>query len=244
MTLLVTENNSPIATESGYALSIDEMTSNDDIQAFDFSIDVMQAILWEYNDATSLQAILQSKQDWYDINHRDFWQNWYRDVFDLRTANQFGLSVWSIILGLPLYVNTPPVTRKAFGFAGSGGYNFDRGNFVDKNGSSVLLPVATQRRALQLRYLQLTGSGTVPETNRALKYIFGDLGKACLIDHHNMTQQYVFFFPLTADLTYLFDNYDILPRPAGVLSTYTDGTKPHFGFGPYGLNFDRGNFGA
>lgn len=244
MTILIASDGSVLATGDGTEIAVSMATSNDDTQMFDFSVDLLRAILWQYNDATSLQSLLHSKSDWYRDNQKEFWENWLYNVFDLRTANQFGLAVWGIILGLHLYVNLPPVEKSNFGFSGSGGSNFDNSNFSNSNGTSVLLSVDTQRRALQLRYAQLTGSGTVPEINRALKYIFGDLGRAYLIDYGNMTQQYIFMFPLTADLTYLFNNYDILPRPAGVRTTYVNGNTKYFGFNSPHLNFNQGNFGA
>jgi hypothetical protein len=215
------------------------------IQEFDFDVDLLRAILWQYDRSVNLQALLQEKKAWYDANQTAFWEDWRRDVFDLRTANQFGLVVWSIILGFPLYVNTaPPVDQDPWGFEGSGAVNFDNGNFVDPNGSSVMLPIATQRRALQLRYFQLTSSGTVPEVNRMLKYVFGDLGSAFLLDYRNMSQAYVFNFPVTWDLAYLFNHYDVLPRPAGVRSGYIDATLTYFGFNSFNYNFDNGGFGA
>ena len=59
-----------------------------------------------------------------------------------------------------------------------------------------------------------------------------------------MTQMYVFNFPVTWDLAYLFNNYDILPRPAGVSSSVLDATLVYFGFNDFNDNFDNGNFGA
>lgn len=214
------------------------------IQEFDYSVNLLQAILWEYNNAVNLQALLQAKHTWYLDNQSDFWESWYTDVFNLATANQFGLVVWGIILGLPLYVNTaPPVDVPTFGFDGSisGFVNFDNGILIDQSGSTEMLPIATQRIALQMRYFQITGSGTVPETNRMLKYVFNGYGKAWIRDNHDMTQTYVFDFPLTWDLQYLFSNYDILPRPAGVASLYEDATLVYFGFnGSGGVNFNNG----
>lgn len=216
------------------------------IQQFDFSVNLLRALLWEYNEATNLQAILESKSEWYDENQTQFWDNWLTDVFDLRTANQFGLVVWGIILGIKLYVNKPPTPDvPAFGFGpGAGHVNFGNGNFSNQNGSSYVLPVETQRIALQLRYAQLTSSGTVPEINRLLKRVFGDLGEAWLIDYGNMRQRYIFDFAIPFDLIYLFTNYDILPRPAGVASDFYDNTNSYFGFGPNHVNFNHGNFGA
>ena len=77
------------------------------IQLFDFSVDLLRAILWQYNDATRLQSLLQQKQDWYNEQQTEFWSSWYRDVFNLDTANDFGLAVWSIILEVPLTIGVP-----------------------------------------------------------------------------------------------------------------------------------------
>ncbi|WP_059215173.1 DUF2612 domain-containing protein [Escherichia albertii] len=76
------------------------------IQEFQFSVDLLRAILWQYNVAENLQGILERKKDWYVINHEQFWSDWYRDVFNMDTANSFGLSVWAIILGIPLVVTS------------------------------------------------------------------------------------------------------------------------------------------
>ena len=235
-----------LTTESGVGIEVSQATSNADIQLFDFSINLLQAILWQYNDAVNLQAILAQKNSWYVANQQDFWNEWVQNVFNLATADQFGLTVWSVILGLPLYVNAPyNPGAPTWGYGGpNGDVNFDNGNFNDNSGSSFFLPVNTQRIALQLRYFQLVSSGTVPEINRALAYVFANYGNVYVHDNHDMTQMYVFNFPVTWDLAYLFNNYDILPRPAGVSSSVLDATLVYFGFNDFNDNFDNGNFGA
>lgn len=244
----ITDNQGNIiTTEGGLALGQSFANSNGDVELFDFSVDLMRAILWEYNKAGNLQALLTAKQAWYDENQEGFWLNWLVDVFDLRTANEFGLKVWSIILGLDLFVNSPPdsMSKPTIGFDSSFYKNFDRGNFSNFSGSGTNnLSLEIKRLALQLRYFQLVSSGTVPETNRMLAYLFASYGQVYLLDGLNMTQTYVFRFAIPSALAYLLDNFDILPRPAAVGSRYIDATKHYFGFADYGLNFDRGNFGA
>ena len=83
---------------------------------------------------------------------------------------------------------------------------------------------------LQFRYFQLCSSGTVPEINRFLAYLFGGPNKAWLIDQQNMSQTYIFNFPVSWELAYVFNNLDILPRPAGVGSAWLDATLEYFGF--------------
>lgn len=216
--------------------------SNDQIQLFDFSVNLLQALLWQYNEASNLQGLLQAKSAWYNTNQTQFWTDWHTNIFNLETANQFGLYVWSIILGLPIYVNQSAPTGPVFGFDNATGFNFDNGIFGGS--SSYVMPLAIQRIALQLRYFQLTSSGTVPEINRMLKFVFGGFGQAWLNDNHDMTQTYIFNFPVTYDLRFLFSNFDILPRPAGVSSTWVDATLVYFGFAPNDYNFDNGIFGG
>lgn len=216
-----------------------------DIEQFDFSVDLLKAILWQYTNADNLIALLEQKSAWYDANQTSFWQNWISDVFDLRTANDFGLSVWSIILNQPIFVlNGPPSPSKATWGFGSYRKNFNRGNFTYAHGNTYRLPTQIARILLQLRYFQLISSGTVPETNRMLKYVFSNYGSVYLLDGLNMTQEYVFNFPISSDLSLMLNNFDVLPRPAGVKSTYLSGAIARWGFGVYHINYNRGNFGA
>lgn len=246
MPIITTDDGIIITTDSGIPIATDSPPDTGQIEIFDFSVDVLRALLWEYNNAERLQSLMRSKQSWYDTNQTQFWEDWINNIFNLRTANEFGLAVWSIILGLPLFINSPPDPDKpTFGFGGTNGaVNFDNGNFTDNNGTVYNLPLETKRIALQLRYFQLVSSGTVPETNRMLAYLFGPTGRAYLLDYGTMNQAYVFLFAVPWDLAYIFNNLDILPRPSGVGSTWIDGTLSYFGFGPYGLNFDNGILAA
>lgn len=212
------------------------------IQEFDYSVDLMKSLLWQYQGAVRLQELIEEKQDWYDINQTAFWTDWQRDVFDLQTANYFGLSVWAIILGQPIiFPNVANPNKENWGF-GSFHVNFNRGNFASTTGFTYVLSPETARILLKLRYFQLVSSGTVPETNRMLKFVFADYGDAYLIDGHDMTQLYIFTFALPSDLKFLFDNYDVLPRPAGVGSSYRVVVEESWGFGEFHENFDHGNF--
>ena len=184
---------------------------------FDFSVDVMRAILWQYNDAAKLQSILEAKQAWYNLNFRDFWADWYTNVFNLQTCNDFGLTVWAIILDMPIVVQIEPATpsRPTWGYE-EFHRNFDRGNFFDGKGGAQVLTPADARIALRMRYFQLTGRGTVPEINRLLKSLFGDRGLSYVEDNNDMTISYKFGFYPTAQLLLTIVNNDLLPRPSGV----------------------------
>ncbi len=99
------------------------------IEQFDYDVDLLQAILWQYDQAVHLLSLVDQKQAWYDINQTQFWQDWFNYVFWLANPDMttnpdkqdialFGLAVWSIILNVPLFVplETESSTKPIWGF--------------------------------------------------------------------------------------------------------------------------------
>lgn len=216
------------------------------IQEFDFSVNLLRALLWRHDQATNLTSILQQKSDWYEINHTEFWNDWVTNVFDVRTANEFGLTVWAAILGVPLSLIAPANTGPQFGFGpnGNGRQNFDNGNFgVSQAG--VGLSLEQKRILIQLTYYKLISRCTVPEINAAMARILGDYGSVYVLDGNNMQYTtYVFGFQPNSALQFVLENFDVLPRPAGVGVKYIVSTRPAFGFGAFNQNFNNGTFWA
>lgn len=211
------------------------------IQEFDFSVDLLRALLWQYNDAVNLQSILNQKSAWYADHHTEYWTNWTRDVFNLRTANDFGLSVWAIILNMPLTFGVPGTgDRAVFGFAPDS-LNFGNGNFGRDSAGVASLTTEQRRLVLRLRYYQLVSDGTVPHTNAVLRDVFG---QGYVVDPQNMTARYIFPQELPSVMRTVIENFDLLPRPAGVGVEILIETDNVFGFAPVYLNFENGSFGA
>lgn len=211
------------------------------VRAFDFSVDLLINILWQYDSTTGLRGLVEQKEAWYTEEHTDFWNDWIVDVFNLDTANDFGLAVWAIILGIPLVVVPPPDPGKvAFGF-GIERANFNNGNFAPSS-NSFGLTTEQKRLILKLRYFQLITRGAAPEVNAFLNHVFGP-GEVYVADSLHMKIRYVFTNEIPSALKLVFDNYDILPRPAGVGADWrSDNPDAGFGFGQYRKNFNNGNF--
>lgn len=209
------------------------------IQDFDFSVDLLRVILWQYNDAEKLQALLEQKQEWYNTNQTEFWQSWYKDVFDLRTANDFGLAVWAIILEVPIVVQTAISDDDAPAFGFEEYYeNFTNGNFFATASISITLTREQKRLLLQLRYFQLISNGTIPEINQFLKTIFGD---AYVLDTYDMSYAvYVINTEVSSSYQFILENYDLLPRPAGIGTTIIYRRDDLFGFEEHYQNFENG----
>lgn len=215
------------------------------VQDFDSSVNLMQAILWQYEDAEKLKAIARAKQEWTNHNQSEFWSSWYRDVFNIDTANSFGLAVWGRILNIALGVDVAPqVGKRAFGF-GSNHANFNQGNFGTTTDETIGLTVDQQRTVIRLRYFQLTSRCTIPEVNEFLAKLFAAEGNVFVIDPYDMSfVTFVFTFTPNSQLQFILEKYDLLPRPAAVGVKWRVRPKPSFGFGENHLNFNNGNFGA
>lgn len=209
-----------------------------------FSFDLLRSLLWQYDRASAIRSLAEAKQSFYSARVAGFWNDWYRDVFDLRTANSFGLSVWALILDLPLAFDIPASDAVPFGFDPHGG-NFDNSNFGSDVPTANPLTVEQRRLALRLRYFQLTTNATVSSINAFLLALFGDQGRAYVLDGGNMTAAYVFEFVPDPLLFMVITSLDLLPRPAGVkVTVLTSADGRGFGFSPFGQPFDQGAFAS
>ena len=212
------------------------------MSGLDFHVDLMRAVLWQYEGAPRIKALAQSEQDWVNDNYRDFWNGWIRDVFNLKTANELGLNVWARILDVPLTINRPQRKSGAiFGF-GPNHKNFGRGNFGRAQSNDLQVSTEQARKILLLRWQQLTSRPTIGNINKALAVVFGE-GAAYVQDNLDMSNT-LFMFTSRPDYATidLLKNTDLLPRPSTVGAEFAVQPRKGFGFGRHHLNFGNGNF--
>lgn len=228
------------------------------IQQFDYTVDTLQTLLWKYSNTDNLLNIVQEFQSFMDIYHTQFWNNWYRNVFNLQTANIFGLSVWCIILNVPYYIDVNPElpNKPNFGFnAYDPSYptllntylNFENSNF-STFGTIFSLTIEEQRFLLRLKYFQISGKFSIIKTNNFLNYLLStsDInyeGTIYVLDGLDMSITYVFTsqsFP--SNLLQVMQALNVLPNLAGVETKYHIDSGTVFGFGIYNQNFENGNF--
>ncbi len=218
------------------------------IKTFDYSIDVLRPLQWKENAAEKIHALLQNKQTWLDQNHTQFWQNFETDIFDLRTANNFGLAVWSIILDFPVFLNPGSTSfTNNWGF-GNFRRNFNNANFNSSSTASTedqALSTEQLRLALRLWFYRLHMDGSVTQTNAILKDLFGHLGPAYVQDNLDMTITFKFDFALPASFLTVVEQDAIMPIAPGVNANVVY-SPPHTNngsfsaFGNYGGNSIRG----
>ncbi len=210
-------------------------------QELDLNVNLLRSILWQYENADKLKALVLGQQEWINENHTKFWKNWIRDVFNLRTANAFGLAVWARILNVSFTVGRKENLDNVFGF-GAEHANFNNGNFGVMPGAFSNLSVEQARKMLLARYFTLTYAPTVPNINMILEVMFGE-GAVYFADSLDMRHgSYTFNGNPDYRSRDLLKNVDFLPRPAAVGIDITILPDDAFGFGEHHLSFENGGF--
>lgn len=176
-------------------------------------------ILWQYNNAPAINFLMQSKQNWYDVNHNNFWNDYISNVLNILTANDYGLSIWGSILQIP------------------------RTFLV--NGVETTVDTEMYRNIIRARMLLLRTRAAVPDINNFLNIIFGKYGKAYVLDNNDMTISYRFNFNLTDLQIAILQTIPLLPKPAGVETLIVTLGGKVFGFnGSNAYPFDQAPFAS
>lgn len=213
----------------------------------DASANLTDVLLWSDNKAEKLTKYIELKQQWYKDNVISFSEDWRVNVFNIDTANEFGVSVWARILGIELSLNLgTSETKPVIGFKVEGDTqpfeNFNNGNFTSRTGFHVGLTLELARLVVKLRYLKLIARPTVPYINRMLNIAFGK-GNVYVLDDLRMEfVTYVFNREPGQLLRLLVEYFDLLPRPSCVGIRLIVDREGVFGFGEFNDNFEYSNF--
>lgn len=196
-----------------------------------------KVILWQYTDAVRLNKIIQDELDFWQANVSDFIQDFERDVFDLKTANSFGLEVWGKILGAARPI-VPPQNYiiDEYGQLRFGNVNDGTWHTIFLDGvpnphfkvqtnpdnpkfAGILLNDEAYRRCLLARIYLLHSNVSIRAINKYLQYMFPNK-PVYIQDNFNMTMSIVFgYIPTDTDLAIItYDEFS--PRPAGVQLDY------------------------
>ena len=218
------------------------------MSSFNCNINLLTALDWQRSNAESFKSFIQLKQNWYSENFCDQYNNWFDDVFNLDTANDFGLSVWSIILDEPVFgeIEPAPIDYPAWGF-GTENKNFGNGNFSPGDqGGSYSFSTEEKRVLLKLKAYNLNMSGTVSggstSINKALRRLLGENSLTC-IDNRNMTFTYLLYEESLSGFIIELYKRDLLPRSAGInISLVLNAGVKSWGFGSNHSNFNNSNF--
>ena len=216
-------------------------------------IDPKQTIISQYANSS---VILQLLADWnIDIDPRPNLQDFITKVWNISTAEGYGLDMWGRRVGVTRTISVPDLTVTYFGFSEGGGYQpFGQAPFYDGYQASTQVDLSDDdyRTLLLAKALANISNCSAPVINLILYNLFLAPGrpyegrKAYVIDVGSMEMQYFFGFVLSPTDLALLINSGAIQRPVGVLSFILSIDPNHcFGFAGTGLQpFGQGTFGA
>jgi hypothetical protein len=192
--------------------------------------DVAQTVVSQYQNSPTLMQLVQN-MDMYIDPSADL-DAFYSFVWNVQTAQGFGLDIWGKIVGVNRNLNVT-VTQANFGFKeGQDYYPFGQEPFYNgPQTGAYVLGDAAYRTLIMVKALANISAATIPSYNQLLKNLFAGRGSCFVSDLGNMQIQYVFSFYLTPYEIAILTQSNVLPRPSGVLAQGVQVYQPDtFGF--------------
>lgn len=182
-------------------------------------MDKKRYMLSQYANSPHLSEILDGLEKMIGTD-QDI-KNFYDNIYNIQTANTYGLNVWGGRLNIPRRLK------------------------VSAEGMPDLyeLPDELYRLLLIVKTMANISNCTVPDLERILNFLFSERGKVYVFDTGIMTMSYTFEFYLNPYEKALLKIPGIPPKPTGVgLKIYQVPPDDTFGF--YGSGYQPFNQGV
>lgn len=212
-------------------------------------IDVEQTIISQYANSPSLVALIQNMNEY--IDPRSNLEAFYNFVWNVDTAQGFGLDIWGNIVGVSRLLQIPgsdPIVGFDNASDPNDWYPMSEGRFAIEGEVTTAyeLPDDAYRVLILTKALANIITTTAPATNQLLVNMFPGRGKAFVRDLGGMAMQFVFNFSLTTVEYAIITQSGVLPHPAGVFYSVVVIPEGLFGFQGYtgALPFNEGIFNS
>lgn len=189
--------------------------------------DYQQTVLSQYASSPRLLTILEGWNQALDpsglINF------WYQQVWNVATAQGYGLDVWGRIVGVSRVLKI--TSGEYFGFSEANDLTeegFDCAPFYAGTSVTSNFSLSDEgfRQLIYAKALANITDGSVLSINAILMTLFAGQGDAWVTDNGDMTMTYVFNFIPTDVQVSIIQNSGVLPRPAGVGVSYQIKSAP------------------
>lgn len=219
-------------------------------------INVEKTILAQYANSPILVNLINGMND--AIDPRSDLIQFFDDVWNINTAEGFGLDIWGRILGVSRIIPIPG-TNGSFGFDNADrppdwenfgntvGSNLVGGPFYSgqANTGGYTLNDTAYRTLLLTKALANIVATNAMSLNTLVRNLFPGRGSCYTVDLGNMAMRYVFEFSLTSIEFAILVFSGVLPHPAGVQVSVLVIAQQFFGFreaGPAAQPFGSGVF--
>lgn len=202
----------------------------------------------QYAASTTIQQLIT---DWDSYFNTSWESQLYSVVWDVETAQGFGLDIWGriVVASRNLTVPTSIPDIEYFGYNDSSTQSwspFDQEAFYSGENQSNTVTLSDQAyRVLILTKALANISATDSQSlNSVLDQLFPGRGRAWVNDLGDMAMRFVFEFALESWEKAVLVGGNVIPRPAGVFAYIFEAPADTFGFAEAGdsLPFDDGTF--
>lgn len=188
------------------------------IQAFDLWV----TIISQYSNSPILTAMIESFNAAMDPT--ELLDDFYDLIWNVLTAEGYGLDVWGRIVGVDRAVNVSQAGEYlGFQEPGNDWTGFNQGIFYSGPvlTNNILLTDAQFRPVVLAKAATNIWDGSIPGLNTILLALFKGRGQVYAADNQNMSITYTFDFALTALDSAIISGSGALPQPTGVVINTT-----------------------
>lgn len=164
-------------------------------------IDVERTIISQYGNSATITSLIKNLNEC--IDPRADFDTFYDYVWNVETAQGFGLDIWGRIVGVSRLLNVPADTPNP------GGYAFTPGTYE--------LDDDQYRTVILVKALANITDSTANSLNTLLSNLFATRGRCYVLDTGNMSMELRFEFYLEPFEYVIITTSGVSPRPAGVL---------------------------
>ncbi len=179
--------------------------------------DEWQTLLMQYANSPEIPAMISAFNA--AINQTQNMENLFDLVWNVATAQGFGLDVWGRIVGVSRTLRLPG-NSDFFGFeeAGSSWTGFGQGGFFSGNSisSNFVLSDSDFRTLIYAKAAGNISDGSIPSMNAILLRLFPNRGVCFVADNLDMSITYTFRFVLNPVELAIVELSGVLPASAGV----------------------------
>lgn len=211
----------------------------------------LDTILAQYANSPTITALIDYFNQWIDPS-ADI-DNFYDVVWNVETAQGFGLDYWGRIVDVSRNLQITTVgTYLGFGEANTGtptdtdAQPFGQAPMWNGPPASTTYALSDDayRKLIMVKALGNITNCTARSMNALLRYLFAGEGRCYVSDTGSMSIRYVFEFNLSPVELSIMLNSGAVPRPAGVLVQVMQlDVATTFGFNEAGLQpFGSGTF--
>lgn len=199
-------------------------------------INVERTIISQYANSPTLVQLIDGMNEF--IDPRANLEAFFNFVWNVDTAQGFGLDIWGRIVGVSRLLKIPgadPIVGFDNPSDPKDWYPMSEGRFATEGEVTTAyeLPDNAYRVLILAKALANIVSTTFPAMNKLVRNMFPGRGRAFVRDLGNMAMQFVFNFNLTPVEYAILTQSGALPHPAGVLYSVVVIPPNLFGFQGY-----------